>query len=185
MAHLTLKEHIMSEKAPVSLWSPFQQYTDTFLNNPWTNWQRFFNPMATLNNQFFPINVNWRNEDDVEVEHHVISEVGSYGKQLSIIMDVIDVLMARLDKTDLTSRERYCLNRFAELMQEVDSAVADYHGPKDKGVTRNDIDRIIEELHLLQRTDPGAYREHAARLQQTLQPAEPLVQQPVDGLVQQ
>jgi len=172
----------VSEKPPLSLWSPFQQYTETFLNTPWTNWHRFFNPMATLNTQLFPVHVNWNNAEDVEVEEHVISEVGSYGKQLSIIIDVIDVLMARLDKTDLTTRERRCLDRFVELTQEVESAVSDYRGPKDKGVTRSDIDRIVEELQALQRNNPAAYQAHATRLQQALLPEQPPAQkQPGDS----
>lgn len=162
-----------------SLWSPFHQYTDTFLNNPWTNWQRFFNPMTTLertvNTQFFPQNytINWKNAEDVEVEKHVISEVGSYGKQLSIILDVLDVLVARLDKTDMTPQERRFVERFYDLTQEVESAVADMRGPKNRGFTQTDLDSLIDDLQALKRSDPTAYDRQVRRLLETLTPAQP------------
>lgn len=172
----------MKEQQPPTLWSPFQQDVGTFLNNPWTNWQRFFNPMWTLertfNTQLFPQNytINWKNADDLEVESHVISEVGSYGKQLSIITDTLDVLLARIDKTDLTPQERRCVDRFYELTSDVDDAVADIEGPKKKGMTQSNLNSIIDDLYTLKRTDPAAYDLQVQRLLQALAPAQALEQ---------
>ncbi len=160
----------MKDKQPLSIWSPFQQYTETFLNNPWTNWYRFFNPMTsiqrTLNAQFFPVHVNWRNYEDAGVEAHVLSEVGSYGKQLSIILSVLDVLLARLDRSDLMPRERLCLDRFYELRQQVNAAITDYRGSRQQDMVRSDFDRFVADLRLLERTDPETYRIYVNRLQQ-------------------
>ncbi len=160
----------MKDKQPLSIWSPFQQYTETFLNNPWTNWHRFFNPMTsiqrTLNAQFFPVHVNWRNYEDVGVEAHVLSEVGSYGKQLSIILSVLDVLLARLDRSDLMPRERLCLDRFYELRQQVEAAITEYRGPREQDMVRSDFDQFVADLRLLERTDPETYRIYVNRLQQ-------------------
>src|SRR5437763_3839638 len=98
---------------------------ENFMINPMTSWQRFFNP------QFY---INY-NTGDVDVENNVLRQVGSYGKQLGQIIDVLDILAARLPHNELTSQERSAVDDFRTLSEQVKAAVADVNGPRKKGVT--------------------------------------------------
>jgi hypothetical protein len=71
--------------APGSWTAPFADLFRNFSIRPETNWARAFNP------QFMFV----LNRDDAEVETEVLRQVGSYGKQLSTIIDAIDVLVRR------------------------------------------------------------------------------------------
>jgi hypothetical protein len=44
------------------------------------------------------ITINW-NAGDADIERHVLGEVGSYGRQLSHVLDAVDLLVGRLDLT--------------------------------------------------------------------------------------
>jgi len=69
---------------PWSWLSPFSQTFDKFVNNPVTNWGRFFNPQMIFN----------YNPEDAPIEAHVLSKVGSYGSQISTLLDMVAVLPA-------------------------------------------------------------------------------------------
>lgn len=131
---------------------------ENFMINPMTSWQRFFNP------QFY---INY-NTGDVDVENNVLQQVGSYGKQLGQIIDVLDVLVARVPQNELTFQERSALDVFRTLSEQVTAAVTEIKGPQKKGVTRADIDQMIDDLQSLARSDPQAYRLLADRLQSAL-----------------
>ena len=131
---------------------------ENFMINPMTSWQRFFNP------QFY---INY-NTGDVDVENNVLRQVGSYGKQLGQIIDVLDVLVARVPHNELTLQERSALDDFRMLSEQVTAAVTEVKGPQKKGVTRADIDQLIDDLQSLARSDPQAYSLLANRLQSAL-----------------
>jgi hypothetical protein len=135
-------------------WFPFQDAFEHFTIDPMTNWQRFFNP------QFF---INY-NAGDVDVENNVLQQVGSYGKQLGKIIDVLDILVARLPQDKLTPQERRALDEFRDLSEKVSAAVAAVKGPREQGITQADIDRMIDSLQLLARSDPAAHRRLIDRL---------------------
>lgn len=137
---------------------PFQQAFEHFLINPVTNWERFFNP------QFF---ISY-NRPDVGIENHVLSKVGSYGKQLGRMIDAMDVLVARVPTEELTPRERHVLEQFRELSGRVKECVAQFRGRRDEGVTLGDIDRLIDGLPSLARSNPAAYSRIVDRLQSAI-----------------
>ena len=87
---------------------PFQDAFKYFMIDPMTNWQRFYNPQFYIN----------CNTGDVDVENAVLREVGSYGMQLGRILDVIDVLVARLPQDELTPQERGVLYQFHTLSEK-------------------------------------------------------------------
>src|SRR5260370_31674647 len=93
---------------------PFQDAFKYFMINPTTNWQRFFNP------QFY---ITY-NAGDVDVENNVLREVGSYGMQLGRILDVLDVLVARLPQDKLTPQKRSILDQLHDLTVKFSDAVA-------------------------------------------------------------
>jgi hypothetical protein len=63
--------------------SMMTQRVRDFIYYPYTVWSNFFHP--TIN---FGCNVS-----DVETEHAVLNEVGSYGKQLNKVLDAMVVLI--------------------------------------------------------------------------------------------
>jgi hypothetical protein len=131
-----------------------------FVYFPTTNWQRAFNPQF-----FFGSNI-----EDTEIEQHVLNQVGSYGLQLGRIIDMLDVLAARIPETELTSRERVIMERFRSLSYDVDHAVANYRGEDlaRQGITRRDINDMISELRDLERSNPSIYRQYVQQLRDAL-----------------
>jgi hypothetical protein len=98
------------------------------------------------------------NSGDVDVENHVLSQAGSYGKQLGHVLDALGVLIARtLDRSQLTPGENRILDDLWALSRQVDQAVADYRGTPGKGVGKADVDAVVEGLQSLQHSDPDAY----------------------------
>jgi hypothetical protein len=150
----------MAEQGMVPL--PFQQAFEHFLIHPVTSWERFFNP------QFF---ISY-NRPDVGVENYVLSQVGSYGKQLGRLIDVLDVLVARVPTEDLTPRERRVLDQFRDLSGRVKECVAHFRGPRDEGITLGDMERVIDGLASLARSNPAAYDRIVGRLRSTIAEAD-------------
>src|SRR5437588_2567735 len=132
--------------------TPLEDAFRQFTVAPWTNLANAFSPV--VNPQF----IISENSDDAAVENHVLSEVGSYGKQLGAIIDALGVLIARtLDRSQLTPGEHRIVDDLRELARQVDQAVADYRGTPRKGIGRADVDSVIEGLQSLQHSDPAAY----------------------------
>ena len=149
-------------KDPQEMWFPFQdafKYYDTLKNyNPVTNWQRFFNP------QFF---ITYNAEDE-QVENHVLTKVGSYGKQLGKIISVLDVLVAHFPQSELTPQEEDVLREFRQLSEQVKVAVAAIKGPQEKSITQADVDQLIENLQSLAGSNPKAHRRLVDQLKKAI-----------------
>ena len=130
-----------------------------FLINPQTNWERFFNPQLFIS----------YNSADAPIENHVLSRVGSYGRQLGTLLDAVEVLTARLPADELTPAERSAVDALTELRGDVERAKADFRGePVRADLSRADVDRLLGQLADLERTDPGAHRELVGRLRRAL-----------------
>ncbi len=68
--------------------------------NPFT---AFFSPVGS---QFSVVNINLGQSSDPDVEREVLSDVGTYGRQIGRIGDVLIVLLAHFHpQTSLTSEE--------------------------------------------------------------------------------
>ena len=126
--------------------SPFQQIFDNFWNMPITSWQRFFNPQVVFN----------YNPEDEGVEYHVLQRVGSYGSQLSTVINTLQVLREELDETALDPGQRYAIAEFDRLRSEAERAVAEYRGV--------DADQLRAGLMALKQRDPAAYAALKAEL---------------------
>jgi hypothetical protein len=136
-----------------------EEFWYNFVYYPSTNWERAF----SFNPQFH----FGSNTQDVAIEHHVLERVGSYGKQLGCLIDMLGVLADRLPAERLNRHEQYVLERFRELAQEVDVAVADYRGEGD-ALTPHAMERMLSELSALRHTNPTLYRRYAEQIEQTL-----------------
>ena len=133
---------------------PFEKAFEQFWISPTTNWQRFFNPQVYLS----------YNYGDADIENHVLERVGSYGRQLGRIIDALGLLIARLPEAELTPQERLIADRFRELSRGVDAAVEEFRGPRKPGITRDEIDHVVERVRDLAASDPEAHRAIVERL---------------------
>jgi ABC-type transporter Mla subunit MlaD len=136
----------------------------TFIYYPTTDWTHALSP--TLN---FGCNVK-----DVDVEQHVLDEVGSYGSQLNRVLDVLSVLVADLDRSTLTPQEQQFVDKFEELASRADDAARNFLGKRRHGVTHADINHMIAALRTLQRTNKPHYDELVAQIYTALpRPGDP------------
>ena len=122
-----------------TFFSPFRQTVDHFWNMPITNWNRFFNPQFVLN------------YNDVGVENHVLSRVGSYGSQLSTLINMIAILRDQLP-ADLNAEQKSTVKAFERLCEKSREAVAEYRG--------GDIvksDEILAQLMKLKSEDEAQF----------------------------
>lgn len=107
--------------SPLSFWTaPFTQAAEWFRYSPATNWQHAFSPSFNFN----------YNPEDEPIEAHVLSKVGSYGSQLSTLIDVIDILTAGLDRTGLSKEQVKALAEFDKLRERSGEAVDEARGLK-------------------------------------------------------
>jgi hypothetical protein len=80
---------------------------------PW-NWFNNF-----TGNRFSWFTVNLGRSSAPEVEAEILEEVGSYGRQLGRIGDVLEVLVAKLPRDTLTEAERAAVEDFSSQMREI------------------------------------------------------------------
>ena len=132
---------------PFSLFSPFSQVIKSFVSEPVTNWQHFFNPQ---------INFNY-NPQDAAVEAHVLSRVGSYGSQLSTLIEAINVLQEKLSRDGLAPADVAALDAFETLRQKAGDAVEEFNG-------RITVDSIVNAAETLQQRDPSSLAQIRAKL---------------------
>jgi hypothetical protein len=139
-------------------WFPFQRAFEHFTIDPRTSWDRLFNPQLFIS----------LNSADAGIENQVLGEVGSYGRQLGRVIDVLEVLVARLDPAELTPLERRSVDRFKELASDVETAVTKATGTRPAGITLGDVDDLVAGLASLARSDPAAHRRLVERLRGAL-----------------
>lgn len=129
---------------PFSLFSPFEQAIDHFIYKPVTNWQHFFNPQFTFN----------YNPEDQDIEQHVLDRVGSYGSQLSTLIDMIALIRTRLlDESQLSDEQRRVVREFEKLDAKSKLAVADFRGKRKS----NSAQTILDDIKDLQENDTAEF----------------------------
>ena len=95
----------------MSMRSPFSgDVTQSIL--PWTFFSRFLG-------QFGFININNAKTPDPGLETTIVEEVGSYGRQIGRISDVLDVLVGTLDRSKLSEKQLFAITAFREQLGEV------------------------------------------------------------------
>ncbi len=100
-------------------WSnlPFAEFLRYWDFRPDTSWFQHF---ITVNN----------NAGDAGPEEAVLGEVGSYGYQLSRIIDAVQVIIDQLEKSpglgDLPADQQQSLAKLRQLAQDVDASVNGY-----------------------------------------------------------
>jgi len=69
--------------------------------------------------QFSLISVDLGRSANPALERRVLSEVGSYGRQLGRMGEAMQVLIDRLDRATLTEAERHAIEDFEVQMREI------------------------------------------------------------------
>ena len=95
--------------------SPFTNFLRNWDYKPVTSWFEHF------------ITINW-NSQDADVEQHVLGEVGSYGLQLSRILDAVDLLVSELDLARLTPEQQRIVVRLEDLRDAAHRSVNEFRG---------------------------------------------------------
>ena len=82
--------------------------------SPWT---ALFSPIG---NQLGVININLGQSSDPDVEQEVLSDVGTYGKQIGRIGDALIVLLRHFHpETPLTSQEAAAIGALKDMLNQV------------------------------------------------------------------
>jgi hypothetical protein len=81
--------------------------------NPW-NWF-----MNLFGNQFGLINIDLGKSSDPQLEEQILSDVGSYGRQIGQIGDALQVLIRHVNLTGLSSDEQRALNALQFQLEEI------------------------------------------------------------------
>jgi hypothetical protein len=72
------------------------------------------------------ININTMNSGDSKAESEIVERVASYGRQLGWLLEAVDVLIHKLEKSeclgDLTEEEDLKLEQIKTLKQRIDDA---------------------------------------------------------------
>lgn len=115
---------------PFDMFSPFTQSIGKFLYDPVTNWQGAFSPSIVFN----------ANPQDAPIEAHVLSEVGSYGKQLGVLIHAVDILQKGLDRKALDDDQRAALKAFDELRDDATKAACEFR----RRISAEDIEAQVQ-----------------------------------------
>ena len=84
---------------------------------------QLINPMSWTNSgqlSFFSVDLG--SSAEPEIEQAILANVGSYGRQLGRLGDVVAILLKHADQTKFTEHERTCVADLEAQLRSVDSA---------------------------------------------------------------
>jgi hypothetical protein len=81
--------------------------------NPWTWFQK------TVGSQFGLINIDLGRSADPQLEAQILDDVGSYGRQLGQIGDLLGVLLKHVNLDDLTAQEQKVVKAFERQLEAI------------------------------------------------------------------
>lgn len=82
--------------------------------NPW-NWM-----LSSVGSQFGLININVGKSADPQLEKQILDEVGSYGRQLGRLGDVLGVLLRHVRLSDLSDDDKKKIWAFESQLTEIE-----------------------------------------------------------------
>ena len=124
--------------------------------NPWTWWLR-------LMSQIGFININLTKSSDPEMERRITENVAGYGKQLGRVIEVLDALLVNSATAGWSADQKKALVDFFEMAKEIAAVKGDYMAP-----TAANIDRFLEGIRQLKKTDEKEYGEVVERIRKEL-----------------
>ena len=115
-----------SELRRPTAWMPFAGLFQNFLRR----WD--YRPMTNWFERFITVNYN---AGDADIERKVLSDVGSYGLQLSRLLAAVDLLVGKLDLGTLTPEQQKVVVRLQDLATGARESVAEFRGRGAPGST--------------------------------------------------
>jgi hypothetical protein len=137
----------------------------------WQRWWRLFGLRAplsgdvtqdiapSLSSQLGFININQTRAKDPDLEHRIITEVASYGRQLGRLMEAVEVLARHQDRATLTEQDQDALDDLHELAVEIEAL-------KQRAVVER-VDRIVADVRELSK-EPDSNRDALQRIRDAL-----------------
>ena len=83
--------------------------------NPW-QWA-----LNATNGQFGLFNINLGQSADPQLEADILDEVGSYGRQLGRVGDVLEILLKKVDPATLDAQDRVKIEDFQYQLRRIQS----------------------------------------------------------------
>jgi hypothetical protein len=128
------------------------------------------NPLSWLirnNAQTGLVNITTGRTDDPLLEHRIVADVASYGRQLGRVIDVLCVVVAELPRADLSPGQRAVVDKFTELAEDIAEVKTEARAAR---FTEPEIDRLIADIKELRSSDEPLYRRLTVRLQAAFPP---------------
>jgi hypothetical protein len=119
--------------------------------NPITSW------FTTTLSQVGFVNIQEMKSDDPDLEKRIISEIGSYGKQLCRVVAALQAIcehLGPLNPERWEPDERAAVNSFLRLAEEISSFKC-----ANQPVRKWEVDQIISAIRDLKRLDRGSYEQ--------------------------
>ena len=139
--------------------SPYDQLLRGWFDYlPITNWQHAFSP---------PVNFGYNVAEDFQTEQKVLDTVGSHGKQLNRLFDMVSVLAAHLDRKSLTPEETEFLAKFESMAAEADKTAALAQNKPLHALADSDATEMMRRIDALAHSQPERYENlrHLVSLQ--------------------
>lgn len=92
--------------------------------NPWNWFLKFTGSQIGL------VNINLGRSADPELEEQILDEVGSYGRQLGRIGDVLGILLRHIDLKGLSDDEQTKIAALRTQLAEIDGLKARHNTPQ-------------------------------------------------------
>lgn len=124
--------------------------------NPWTWWLRLMSQVGF-------ININLTESSDPEMERRITENVAGYGKQLGRVIEVLEALLVNSATAGWSADQKKALLDFLEMAKEIAAVKGAYIAP-----TKVNIDRFLEGIRQLKKTDEKEYGEVVERLRKEL-----------------
>jgi hypothetical protein len=125
--------------------------------NPWTWWIRSFG-------QFGFININETNAGDPATEQAIVTDIASYGRQLGWISEALDAVVRHANTKSWPKADRDKLDQLKRLVTQVDAIK---QGNREEAKTTQ-IDRLVQAVEDLKRSDAAVFDEVAKRLRRVV-----------------
>ncbi len=120
---------------------------------PWTWWVRSLG-------QFGFININETKSGDTQLEQTIVRDVASYGRQLGQISDALATLLRHTEHVGWSDDDEKTLKKFTDMLDQIDALKQ-----RDSAKAQTaQIDRLVEAVEDLKRTDAPTFTALAKRL---------------------
>lgn len=115
--------------------------------------------IRSIGDQLGFININETSTADPALEHRIVTQVASYGRQLGRLVEAVDVLVRRQAGEELDAGDRHALARLHALREQVDAV--------KQRAAEESVDRLVAQVRALGR-NPEANRDALRRLREAL-----------------